>query len=392
MLQQTGNQGLITINYGYARYGTGPNPAAAAAHLAAEWVRYDNGRTKYWEIGNENFGNWEAGYRIKLADNQDGQPEYLSGQLYGQHFRIFADSMRKAATEIGKTIYIGAVMSESAPLSWWTNTAKFWNSGLFSAVNNSPDYYVVHNYYTDYQTNAPATQILNTAKDVTSTMMTYVQQNISTNGATVKPIALDEWNITSQGSKQQVSFVNGLHAAILIGETIKNKYGMTARWDMANGWDNGNDHGLFSQGDAGSGETKWTPRPAFYFMYYLNKFLGDRCVSSTSTSLDIETCASSFTSGETAVSMINKSATSTTVELVIKNFRKGTRFYWYILTGGTDNGEFSRKVYVNNNGPSGEAGGPDNYSSVNAFSAFTSGGIRLTVPARSAVYVVVDKQ
>ncbi len=40
------------------------NPVAAAAHLAADWVRHDHGRTKFWEIGNENFGNWEAGYNI----------------------------------------------------------------------------------------------------------------------------------------------------------------------------------------------------------------------------------------------------------------------------------------------------------------------------------------
>ena len=64
MLLQTNNKGIITINYGYARYGTGTDPVAAAAHLAADWVRYDNGRTKLWEIGNENFGSWEWGYRI----------------------------------------------------------------------------------------------------------------------------------------------------------------------------------------------------------------------------------------------------------------------------------------------------------------------------------------
>ena len=39
MLQQTGNQGTITVNYGYARYGTGNNPVSQAAHLAADWVR-----------------------------------------------------------------------------------------------------------------------------------------------------------------------------------------------------------------------------------------------------------------------------------------------------------------------------------------------------------------
>ena len=104
MLLQTGNKGMITINYGYARYGTGANPVAAAAHLAADWVRYDNGRTKYWEIGNESAGTWEAGYRIDVSKNKDGQPALITGDLYGKHFKVFADSMRKAAQEIGKTI------------------------------------------------------------------------------------------------------------------------------------------------------------------------------------------------------------------------------------------------------------------------------------------------
>jgi alpha-L-arabinofuranosidase len=89
MLQQTGSEGLITINYGYARYGTSADPVATAAHLAADWVRYDNGRTKYWEIGNENHGTWEAGYRIDLSQNKDGQPQIISGSLYGSHFKVF---------------------------------------------------------------------------------------------------------------------------------------------------------------------------------------------------------------------------------------------------------------------------------------------------------------
>ncbi|HEV2355722.1 MAG TPA: hypothetical protein VGR89_15850, partial [Puia sp.] len=45
--RQTGNEGIITVNYAYARYGTGPNPVETAAHYAADWVRYDRGRTKY---------------------------------------------------------------------------------------------------------------------------------------------------------------------------------------------------------------------------------------------------------------------------------------------------------------------------------------------------------
>lgn len=392
MLQQTNNQGMITINYGYARYGTSANPVAAAAHLAADWVRYDNGRTKYWEIGNENFGDWEAGYRINTANNQDGQPEFLSGQLYGQHYKVFADSMKKAALQIGKTIYIGAVLSESAPQGWWTPTATFWNTGVLGGSGNTPDFYIVHNYYTAYLTNAPATEILNTPIPVTQTMMNYVKQSITNAGVTQKPVILGEWNIFSTGSKQAVSHINGLHAVMVLGEALKNKFGMTARWDLANGWDNGNDHGMFNNGDEPDGVPKWNPRPAFYNMYFFQKYLGDRLVSSTSTSSDIVSYASSFSSGETSVALVNKGADSKTIEVTFKNFKKGNNFYWYTLTGGGDNGEFSRKTIVNGSGPTVASGGPSNYKTTNPFAASTASGVKVTIPGRSAIFLVVEKK
>ncbi|WP_121356258.1 alpha-L-arabinofuranosidase [Flavisolibacter nicotianae] len=391
--QQTGSEGLITVNYGYARYGTGPNPVAQAAHLAADWVRYDNGRTKYWEIGNESNGTWEAGYRINTVANRDGQPEMVTGALYGQHVGVFIDSMRKAAQEIGKTIYIGAYILEKQPENWQTSADKGWNSGVFGAVANKPDYYVIHSYYTPYKTNASADAILATASDNTTAMMTYVKQNMTAAGVTIKPVALDEWNITSEGSLQQVSFINGMHATILLGEAIKNKYGMTSRWDLANGWANGNDHGLFNIGDE-PGVSKWNPRPAFYYMYYFQKMMGDRMLSSSFLygGTGLLAYASSFTSGEKGVILVNKDKTAKLVQVGLDNAKPGSRFYWYTLAGGTDNGEFSRKVYVNNMGPSEPSGGPaTEYTTIKPYSASTSGGIKVALPARSVVYMVIDK-
>lgn len=392
MLQQSNNQGMITVNYGYARYGKSANPVAAAAHLAADWVRYDNGRTKYWEIGNENFGDWEAGYRIKLSDNQDGQPEFLSGQLYGQHFKVYADSMRSAAAAIGKTIYIGAVMSESAPQSWWTPTATNWNTGLMSGAGSYPDFYIVHNYYTPYQTNADATTILATPQSVTQTMIDYVKQQITTGGAAQKPIILGEWNITSQGSKQQVSHINGLHATMILGEAIKNKFGMTARWDLANAWSDGNDHGMFNIGDEPGGIPKWNPRPAFYHMYFFQKYCGDRMINSSSSDANVVSYATSYSSGEIGVILVNKSSNEKTAEINVANFKKGENFYWYTLTGGGDNGEFSAKTFVNGNGPSVVSGGPANYDVINPYAASAVNGVKLSLPARSSVFLVIQKK
>jgi hypothetical protein len=391
MLQQTGNQGMITVNYAYARYGTGNNPVAAAAHLAADWVRYDKGRTKYWEIGNEDNGTWEAGYRIDLNNNKDGQPEIITGDLYGKHYNVFADSMRAAAKEIGTTIFIGAQLLEKQPESWQTATDKSWNSGVLAQVKTTSDYYIVHSYFTAYQTNASASEILNTAQNNPDAMMTYLNGSLSNAGANMKPIALTEWNITSQGSMQQVSFINGMHAAILLGEALQNKYGMTGRWDLANGWSNGNDMGLFNIGDE-PGAVKWNPRPAYYYMYYFQKMLGDRILKSAVTgSSDVLSFASSFSSGEKGVILINKGNTSQNVKIT-SNATAGNRFYFYTLTGGTDNGEFSRKVFVNGYGPDGISGGPSSYADLKAYSAETKNGIKVALPPRGVVYLVVDKK
>jgi hypothetical protein len=389
--QQTGSQGMITINYAYARYGTSADPVATAAHLAADWIRYDNGRTKYWEIGSEDNGTWEASYRIDVSKNKDGQPEIITGDLYGKHFNVFADSMRTAAKEVGATIFIGAQLLEKQPESWQTATDKSWNSGVLAQVKSSADFYIVHSYFTPYQTNATADVILNSAVDNTNAMMTYLNTNLANAGASMKPIALTEWNITSQGSMQQVSFINGMHAAILLGEALQNKYGMTGRWDLANGWSNGNDMGLFNIGDE-PGAVKWNARPAFYYMYYFQKILGDRMLKSTvSGSSDVLSFASSFSSGEKGVIIINKGTTAQNVNIT-SNATAGNRFYFYILTGGTDNGDFSRKVFVNGKGPDGISGGPSSYTTLNAYSAETKNGIKVALPARSVVYVVIDKR
>jgi hypothetical protein len=391
MLQQTNNKGIITINYGYARYGTGPNPVAAAAHLAADWVRYDNGRTKYWEIGNENYGTWEWGYRIDQSLNQDGQPELLTGALYAQHFKVFVDSMQKAAAETGSKIYIGAVTVESpANESWQTNCIKTWNAGMMKGINNKADFYVVHNYFTPYNENSTASVIYTSALKVPETMMQFVTMALQSNGAEVKPIVMDEWNMWAKDSKQQVSNVSGGFALLVLGESLKNKYGMTARWDLLNGWENGNDHGLFSSGNE-PGVNKWSPRPSFYYMYYFQKMLGDRLVSVTSSNV-IKAYASTYSSGQLNVTLINTSSLPYSVKVKTKNFRVGGRFYWYSLEGGTDNGEFSRKVSVNGNGTASEAGGPANYTMLKIRSAETTKGIKVTVPARGAVIMVVDKK
>jgi hypothetical protein len=390
MLEATNSTGIITVNYGYARYSTADDPVASAAHLAAEWVRYDNGRTKFWEIGNESNGSWQAGFRINTANNKDGQPEIITGALYGKHFKVFADSMRKAAAETGAEIYIGAQLLQEAAVSWWNNTDKTWNTGVLQEAANNPDYYIIHSYYTPFQTNSNANDILNSASTVTADMMEFVTTSMSTAGVAPKPVALTEWNIFAEGSKQQASYINGMHAAIVLGELIKHKYGLACRWDLANGWSNGNDHGMFSQGDE-PGVPKWHPRAAYYYMYYFQKYFGDHMINSTvSGNQNVLAYASKFNSGQAALIVVNTATTEQIVSVTLNDFGYGDRFYWHSLTGGTDNGEFSLKVFVNGTGPNLSSGGPVDFVNLKPYGAPIGSGVKVRMPPRSVQYILIE--
>jgi hypothetical protein len=390
VLTQTKSTGILTVNYGYARYGTGPHPVATAAHLAADWVRYDNGRTKYWEIGNETYGGWEAGYLIDMTKNQDGQPATVTGALYGTHFNVFADSMRAAAQQIGTTIYIGASILGSPPASYDV-TGQTWNQGVLANAGASADFFIIHDYFTAYQTNSTVPQILSTGTSESLADISYVKQQMSSAGLPIKPVAMTEWNIQATGSKQNTSYIAGVHAALTLGSFIKNQFGEASRWDLANGYLNGDDMGLFNIGDEPNAPL-WNPRPAFFYMYYFQKMFGDRMVYDTlkRTNADLITWSSTFSSGQAGTVIINQGSLNHVVSIDFQHFPAGANYHWYILTGGTDNAPFSSQVYVNGVGPATPTGGPLNYASIKPFAAPLVGTIKIAAPPLSVIYLVAD--
>lgn len=380
LIEQTGDEPLITVNYSYARYGTGPTPVQTAAHLAADWVRYDNGRTKFWEVGNENVAPWASGYRIDPSLNQDGQPEILTTTLYAQHFKVFADSMRAAAAELGHTIYIGAQH----------------DGDFFAVAGDAADWVVVHDYFTPYGQNSNVNTVLNS---VTNLMNFHAGKAIDlaqNAGTQVRPVGMTEWNIFAEGSGQRTSFVNGMHGVMILGEAIRHGWGMANRWDIANGYDNGNDMGLFNRtGTAGDGVSPvWNPFAPFFYLYFFQKYFGDHMVAATSSNTLVVPYASVFSPGETGIVIVNKSSTAQNVEVKIpgRNFSSSDRYYFYSLTGGS--GNFSKQVFVNDNPPDNPNGGPiNNLQNIEARSAIagTSGGIAVNSPPLSVQFILVEQ-
>jgi len=385
MLKMTGSTGIICVNNGYARFGTGPHPVQTAAHLAAEWVRYDNGRTKFWEIGNEDYGPWEAGYVIDTTKNRDGQPRITNGALYGKHFKVFADSMRVAARQIGTTIKIGAVLEE---LPKKRPVMSDWNRKFFKTAGNEADFFIIHSYYTPYNQDSPPSIILNSAQKESTKMMNYMKKMSRNLGIQQKPVALTEWNIFATGSKQDCSYISGIHAALVLGSLIKNKYGLACRWDLANGYNHGNDMGMFNKGDE-PGVPKWNPRPVYFYMYYFQKYFGDHMVRSAASDTNIVAYASRFHNGGTGMVIINKSPGSKGIRIKLNRENTGKRYYMYRLTGGKDNAPFSQKVFINGVAPDYATGGPiKEMKHIRALSSrINNGSIEIKSPGYSVEYV-----
>jgi hypothetical protein len=381
--QKTGSQGLITVNYSYARYGLSNNPVAQAARLAAQWVRYDKGRTKFWEIGNENGGPWEAGWMIDTQKNKDGQPKIITGQLYGQHCKVFIDSMKAAAAEVGAKIYIGVQVLHYDGTTSWNAVDKNWNAGVFSEVGDAADFYVMHNYFGN---DAIANNVLSVAATEPKKNISFIKQDIINKKAFSKPVAITEYNMNSNSANTTIgrSYINGMQATILFNELIKNNFGLGARWLLVTGED-----GMFYDGENKS--LQWQPRPDFYYAYYQQKFTGDHVIPATSNSTNILAYASKFASGETGVVLVNKGKTAQVVKIDTKSIGVGNQYYNYSLTGGTDNGEFSLNVSVNGVGPKGTQWGPRESLETIPANAFTiNEAIKLDVPARSVQFILIE--
>jgi hypothetical protein len=292
--------------------------------------------------------------------------------------------MKKAAAEKGVDIKIGLVLTEESS----TGPAG-WNNDVITQAGDNADFYVIHSYYTPWNQNSSSAVILNSYSK-TSTYKDYVWNALASKGKPKRPIALTEYNIFAIGSMQPVSHTNALHAALVIGETLRTGYGAALRWDLANGWDNGNDHGMFSFGNE-PGVAQFSPRPAFYSMYLFRKYAGDVMVNSTVLgSSDIVVFPFRFSSGQVSTVVVNKGKATQTVRVNIENFKFGERYYTYTLSGGADNGDFSRKTYINGIGPAGVAGGPQNYASIKSNSSLVGNEIKVEVPALSMIVIITE--
>ena len=202
----------------------------ATVDEAAAWVEYANGSTssrhgamrvangnpdpfkvKYWEIGNEIWGDWVRGHS--------------DADTYAANYKRYAAAMSGVDPSI-RLIAVGDNNME-------------WNRTVLGAAGPQIDYLAIHHYYGAAEMGGDPSNLMAHAlsyerfyKQVTELMREVVP------GRTIR-LAINEWN-TALPLPRQHSMESALYAARLMNVFERSDIvAMSAVSDMVNGWSGG---------------------------------------------------------------------------------------------------------------------------------------------------------
>ncbi|UBM61460.1 T9SS type A sorting domain-containing protein [Candidatus Sulfidibacterium hydrothermale] len=345
-------EATIVVNYFYARYGitsegTREARVLQAAKYAAGFVRKMNvelgAHVKYWEIGNECYGSWETGYTV------DGVP--VTGKEYGEDFRVFVREMKK----VDSTIKIGAVVYSKD---------GDWNRQVLAEVKDDADFLVVHNYFTNFS-HTSYQDILSALPQVSSIkkMLDDLTESVAGKPRGYFPVAMTEYN--NRGDLT-TTMANAIFVAQVIGELMKNDYGMATLWVGEWKWAPGT-HGVIAVADPD--QPDYSPRQAYMDFRYYRSYFGDYLINATSDNDSVKIYASRFSDGKIGLCLINESSKQQNIKLNIQGITQTAEqdsAWWYAVYA--DNIHITnKKFYINGQTGTTPGGGPEDFAKVKPY-------------------------
>lgn len=305
--KKVGAQPILTANYG-----------SGTAQEAADWVKYSNVDkgygVKYWEIGNEVYGNghYGNGKGWERDDHADKSP-----REYGKNLVAYSKAMKA----VDPTVKIGAVLTtpggwpdkEKAP----GDTAD-WNNTVLSIAGSSIDFVIVH-WYPGGKTTA---DLLNTPSKIAGTtaeLRSLIAKYTGSRAASVEIAVTETDGVGSPALTSQA-------AALFAPDTYMTWFEQGAThvdwWNLHNGTDQAPTtvHGQTDYQDGGilSAETcaggkcqppRDTPFPTYWGIRSLTALAqpGDTIVKSSSGNSSVSVHAVRSSNGGLNVMLTNKS-------------------------------------------------------------------------------------
>ena len=341
-VRAAGAQPVITANYGSG------TPAEAAA-----WVKYANVTkgygVKYWEVGNEQYGNGEYGSKWENDTHSSH-----SATTYANNLLQYVSAMKA----VDSSIKIGAVLT--TPGSWpdgldgrkdggrWGSVgpgdSTDWNHTVLSIAGSKIDFVIVHSYPGGTSESDMLSKPKQQIPSITSTLHSLINQYAGGNAPNVG-IAITEVN----GDKYRDASPDGLFAADDYATWMENGVFNVDWWALHNGTDcsqvttvegaqDYNDYGILSSGASCEPATN-TAFPAYYGIAMISKLgsAGDTFVKTSSSNSLLVTHAVHRANGDVDVMLINEDPNnSTTASLSFSGFTASSAtptVYTYLKNG-----------------------------------------------------------
>jgi hypothetical protein len=324
VVQKVGATPIITVNYGSG------SPAEAAA-----WVQYANVtkeyHIRYWEIGNELYGNGTYGATWETDKHALGPASYANNSLQ------FIQAMKA----VDPSIQIGLVLT--APGNWpdgqtSTFSPQPWNDTVLPIACSAADFVSVH-WYPQGPTgetdagllNAPANgestpvSFTPSIPSMVSTLHSKVNQYCGAHASAVQVMTTETNSVSYNPGKQTTNLVNALYLAENYLTWLENGVTSVDWWDVHNsevtgtndspglyGPNNYGDYGLLSVGGPDEPAVD-TPFPDYYGLQIVSKVVGgfDRIVAASSNQSLVQVFAIRRHDGSVAVLLINTDPNTT---------------------------------------------------------------------------------
>ena len=311
-------QVFITVNYG-----------SGTPEEAAAWVRCANVTNhcdfKYWEIGNENYGNWE---------HEKNSPLH-NAVAYARRAKEYFRQMKAADPSIKIGVVVTGSWKERAGVlldalkqmrlgRFVTEGYQGWNAKLLATLKQlgvTPEWVSVHRYPQNiggYENDARLLQSTTWWTAEAALLRRQLQTYFGSANTSVELLCTENNSMSQDTGKQTTSLVNGLYLADSFGQIAQTEFNSFLWWDLRNcqdpnannspalyGWRQYGDHGIMSGHD--------TRYPTFYTFKLLKYFAlkGDRIVRATSDNKLLSVYAALRADGTLSLLVINKSPGAT---------------------------------------------------------------------------------
>src|SRR5581483_5424550 len=292
---------------------------------------------KYWEIGNEIYGNGTYG------STWENDAHSLGPATYANNVIAFSQAMKG----VDPTIKIGLVVT--TPNNWpdgvtSATSPQPWNTTVLSTACSSIDFVIAHWYPQGPGSESDASLLSDTGQitGMVSTLRSEINQYCGSHASAVQIMVTETNSVSFNPGKQTVSLVNALYLADNYMSWLENGVANVDWWDLHNGAVGGTNDSSSLYGNAQYGDygvlsnasctsttsgicepSADTPFPPYYGLQMLNYLgkAGDTMVSSSSNQTLVTAHAVKQANGSLAILLINKDpGNSYTVSLTLNGY------------------------------------------------------------------------